>query len=249
MRFLDFIIHDGNVSTVDMIIMRTIQDKDSLSVNFAAAHTFVCSRRDSSLKTILDKGLLIEDGKPLEMYLRLRNRSFRRVRAADYMRHLLNVDDERNRHFFLGGNRLDLEKLIEVISRSYPHLRISGKYSPPFSEDIKELVDRSYEEIAKTNANIVWIGLGAPKQFFVADALANKMPGVFLSVGAGFDYLSGAQVEAPELVQKIGLEWLFRLIKTPRRLFRRYSVDNLIFIALILKDLVVPKRKKKLGNF
>lgn len=237
-RFLDYELHDGRLSSLTEKILAKIKNNESLAVNFSAAHTFVCCNENPKLKEIVLNGLIVEDGKPLEKYLRVFYENFQRIRAADYMRYLLSLDNELLRHFFLGGRDDYSSEITSRVKKVYPHAKISGQYSPPFSDDICELVDRSLEEIKKTDANVVWVGLGAPKQFLVSDALARKYPGIFLSVGAGFDYLSGAQKESPQIFQHFGLEWLYRLASSPKRLFKRYTIDNAKFLLLVFRDYV-----------
>ena len=91
------------------------------------------------------------------------------------------------------------------------------------------------ELIRKSGANIVWLGISSPKQDFEAKRLSVTLPAVVLAVGAAFDFAAGTQKEAPIWIQRLSLEWLFRLISNPKRLWKRYLVGNLVFIKAVIK--------------
>ena len=115
----------------------------------------------------------------------------------------------------------------------YPHLEIAGMVSPPFhalseAEDAAEI-----EKINASGADIVWVGLGAPKQENWMYEHMDKVNGVMIGVGAGFDYHAGNIKRAPMWMQKLSLEWLYRLLQDPKRLFKRYLVTNTRYLWLI----------------
>ena len=117
----------------------------------------------------------------------------------------------------------------------YPHLEIAGMVSPPFhalseAEDAAEI-----EKINASGADIVWVGLGAPKQENWMYEHMDKVNGVMIGVGAGFDYHAGNIKRAPMWMQKLSLEWLYRLLQDPKRLFKRYLVTNTRYLWLIHK--------------
>ena len=109
-------------------------------------------------------------------------------------------------------------------------MNIVGMYSPPFRELTEEEDAAAVKMINDSGADLVWIGLGAPKQEKWMAAHKGKINGVMLGVGAGFDFHAGTIDRAPKLIQGIGLEWLYRLFQNPRRLFKRYLVTNTKFI-------------------
>ena len=144
--------------------------------------------------------------------------------------------EEGYRHYFYGSTEETLEKLREILKKDYPGVQIAGMYSPPF----RTLSDKEDEETIKmindADADFVWIGLGAPKQEkWMADH-KGKVKGFMGGVGAAFDYLAGNIERAPMWMQKANLEWLYRLLQEPKRLFKRYFYTNTKFIwnAMIL---------------
>lgn len=140
-------------------------------------------------------------------------------------------------HYFYGSTEETLTLLKEKLEQVYPGIGIAGMYSPPFramsAQEDEEVVAR----INASGADFVWVGLGAPKQEnWMADH-QGRVNGFMVGVGAGFDYFAGNIERAPEWMQKSNLEWLYRLLQDPKRLFKRYLRTNTKFIiqALILK--------------
>jgi N-acetylglucosaminyldiphosphoundecaprenol N-acetyl-beta-D-mannosaminyltransferase len=142
------------------------------------------------------------------------------------------------KHFFYGGAPGVPEKLAQSLSDQFPGLKIAGTYSPPFrtlsddeDRDIIQLIDES-------NADIVWVGLGSPKQEIWMDDHVNKLKApVLVGVGAAFDFISGTKKQAPKWIQGSGFEWLFRLVTEPRRLWKRY-IQYPYFAVLILFQMI-----------
>jgi N-acetylglucosaminyldiphosphoundecaprenol N-acetyl-beta-D-mannosaminyltransferase len=139
------------------------------------------------------------------------------------------------RHFFYGGGPVVAQELGEELKKRYPGLRVAGSYSPPIR---KAGVSEDPEVIEAINAgrpDIIWVGLGTPKQdIWVAQHRALLEAPVLVAVGAAFDFLTGRIPQAPLIMQRCGLEWLFRLIKEPRRLAYRYIVFNPLFVIHVL---------------
>ena len=136
------------------------------------------------------------------------------------------------RHYFYGGAEGVPESLAQSLTRQFPDLQITGTFSPPYRplspQEDSAIIDR----INQTLPDIVWVGLGTPKQdFWVADHRGKVNAAALIAVGAAFDFHSGRVKQAPLWIQRSGLEWLFRLIQEPRRLWKRYLVDNLIFLT------------------
>lgn len=141
-------------------------------------------------------------------------------------------------HYLLGGTDRVLTQLMEKLSTKHPEITIVGAYSPPFrpltGKDIAEIADHINEKCP----DVVWVGLGTPKQQFVAAQLRPLVDvHVLVTVGAAFDFLAGAKRQAPVWMQTRGLEWLFRLLTEPRRLAVRYLVGNPQFILGVLSDI------------
>ena len=154
-----------------------------------------------------------------------------RTTGPSFMGEILKISAEKGyRHYFYGSTPETLEKLNNVLLHDYPGIQIAGMYSPPFrpltEEEDRMIIDR----INEVGADFVWIGLGAPKQEKWMAVHQGKVNGLMVGVGAGFDYFAGNIERAPEWMQKSNMEWFYRLIQDPKRLFSRYFHTNTKFI-------------------
>jgi N-acetylglucosaminyldiphosphoundecaprenol N-acetyl-beta-D-mannosaminyltransferase len=142
------------------------------------------------------------------------------------------------RHYFYGGATPEiLEKLLRRLEETHPGIDVVGSESPPFGPVADADIEAAAERMRESGADVVWVGLGVPKQDIAAAALRDHDAApVILCVGAAFDFVSGAKRRAPRWMQRIGLEWLHRLLSEPRRLWRRYLLGNPAFVAGVLLD-------------
>jgi N-acetylglucosaminyldiphosphoundecaprenol N-acetyl-beta-D-mannosaminyltransferase len=166
-----------------------------------------------------------------------------RVYGPDLMIEFFKSDCNREySHFFYGSIPSTLNQLRERLNLKFSNLEIAGFYSPPF----RTLTEKEDAEIIKMiNAScpdVLWVGLGCPKQQLWMhehkDSL--KVP-VMIGVGAAFDFLAGTKKQAPRWMQRSGLEWLFRLLTEPKRLWRRYILGYAFFLYLICRELINGK--------
>jgi len=139
---------------------------------------------------------------------------------------------------FYGGAPDVLEELTRTLDRRLPELRIAYAYSPPFRALTAEEDAKVVEDIVSSGCRILFVGLGAPKQERWMAERVGALPCVMLGVGAAFDVVAGRSPRAPELLQRMGLEWAYRLVHEPRRLWRRYLLGNPRFVALFARQLV-----------
>ena len=142
------------------------------------------------------------------------------------------------RHFFYGGNAGVAQRLADQLKERFPGINIAGYYYPPF----RPLTDQEEQEVVETiraaQPDIVWVGLSTPKQEVWMSQLVNRLDvPVLVGIGAAFDYISGEKAQAPRWMQKSGLEWLFRLISEPKRLWPRYR-QYPKFVVLTLGQLL-----------
>jgi exopolysaccharide biosynthesis WecB/TagA/CpsF family protein len=159
-----------------------------------------------------------------------------RVAGPDFMDRMFQITSSKDiTHYFYGSTEQTINKLRTELERKYPGIKIAGMYSPPF----RELSEEEDREVVKTindsGASLIWVGLGAPKQEKWMAAHKGKVNGVMFGVGAGFDFHAGTARRAPLLIQKLGLEWLYRLLSDPGRLFKRYFVTTTKFLWLTRK--------------
>ena len=196
-------------------------------------HTTVMSYDDKAYCAVQNGGIMaIPDGGPLSSVGRKRGFSeMERTTGPDYLKEVLKISAEEGyRHYFYGSTEETLEKLRKVLEEEYPGVQVAGMYSPPFRALSKEEDEEIIRMINDSKADFVWIGLGAPKQERWMAEHQGKVEGFMVGVGAAFDYLAGNISRAPMRMQKANLEWLYRLLQEPKRLFKRYFYTNTKFI-------------------
>ena len=196
-------------------------------------HTTVTAYQEPSYLEVQNGGILaIPDGGPLSSTGRKRGYpDMQRVTGPDYMQRAMALGLQKGwRHYFYGGTQETLDILGRVLPERYPGIQIAGMYSPPFriltEEEDREIVDA----INEARPDFLWVSLGAPKQEIWMHAHQGKVQGLMVGVGAAFDYEAGNIQRAPMWMQKHNLEWLYRLVQDPRRLFKRYFVTNTVYL-------------------
>jgi N-acetylglucosaminyldiphosphoundecaprenol N-acetyl-beta-D-mannosaminyltransferase len=211
--------------------------KDARHVGYiclGTAHGLIEARKDFSLRRIFNESwLTTPDGMPLVW---LAPAGVERVYGPDLMRAVCDAGRAVGlRHYFYGGSAGTAALLAQKLIRLFPGLIVSGTFSPPY----RELTDDEFAalriDIARQRPDVVWVGLGTPKQErFMAKRWRELDAGVLIGVGAAFDFLSGRVRQAPRWMQRSGLEWLFRLATEPGRLGRRYLKTNPLFVLGVL---------------
>lgn len=196
-------------------------------------HTTVTAYKDPEYLKVQNGGIMaIPDGGPLSAVGQRRGfEKMKRITGADLMEKIFRISAEKGfRHYFYGSTEEVLETLRKKLEQNYPGIQIAGMYSPPFrplSEDENRAV---IDRINETRPDFIWVGLGAPKQESWMAYNQGKLNGLMIGVGAGFAYQAGLLKRAPKWMQKNNLEWVFRFIQEPKRLFFRYLYTNLMFI-------------------
>lgn len=197
-------------------------------------HTTVTASEDESYKNIQNKAVIsLPDGGPLSKFSREQGyEGAARVTGPDLMQRILTDSAENGwRHFFYGSTEETLEKLGKVIEERYPGAFVCGMISPPF-RPLSAQEDAEYvRQINEAKPDFIWVGLGAPKQEVWMAAHEGKVNGLMIGVGAAFDYESGNIKRAPKWMQDRNLEWLYRLLQDPKRLFTRYLTTNTKYIV------------------
>jgi len=213
-----------------------------IAVHCANAYNVALAESDQSYRKLLNEGdVVFCDGMPVVWAGRRLHPDvhsyWQRVYGPDLMEKVLERSDSSGpRHYLLGGTPDALKTLVAVIESRWPNAVIVGCESPPFDQwSSRELMDRD-ERIRQSQAGIVWVGLGTPKQDYEVARIAAGLPVVAIAVGAAFDFLAGTKAQAPRWMQRSGLEWSFRLSREPRRLMRRYFWGNPIFVWSVLKQ-------------
>ncbi len=200
----------------------------------AAVHTVMESQEDLELReAVLASDFTVPDGQPLVWAMNLLGHHLSsRVYGPDLMERACERAAETGQRFFLYGGRAEaLERLRDELPARYPGLTIAGIRHAPFRELTEEEAAEVAAELNAANADVVWVGLGVPLQEKWMNAMRARLEApVLVGVGAAFDFHAGLKRQAPDGMQRLGLEWAFRLMQEPRRLWRRYLRYNPRFV-------------------
>jgi N-acetylglucosaminyldiphosphoundecaprenol N-acetyl-beta-D-mannosaminyltransferase len=184
--------------------------------------------------------LITPDGRPLVWALRsLGVRDATQVRGTDLTTHVVERAAREGIPIGLYGGTPDLlEKFVRILKRRYPGVRVVCQIAPPFRPLTPEEDKTVTKEIRSSGARILFVGIGCPKQERWMEIHKDRIPAVMLGVGAAFDFHTGRVRQAPGWMQVAGLEWLFRLLMDPKRLWKRYAKHNPRFVVLFLLELL-----------
>ena len=204
-------------------------------------HGIMEAQTDEAFRDILNRSFLTTpDGMPTVWLGRIHGfKDMSRVYGPDYMANLCERSVAKGyRHFLYGGKPGVAEELRAELTRRFPGLQIVGTYTPPFRPLNSDEENDLRSQLETSKADVLWCGLSTPKQERFISSYYDRMPvKLMVGVGAAFDLLSGNLDEAPDWMKKSGLQWLYRLIKEPRRLWRRYLLNNPKFAWLTLLQL------------
>jgi N-acetylglucosaminyldiphosphoundecaprenol N-acetyl-beta-D-mannosaminyltransferase len=213
-------------------------------------HGVVQAQTDRRFKHVLvEADLVVPDGMPLVWLGRSAGHNLpRRVYGPELMETFLRSTGGRYRHFFYGGGRGVPERLARMLYRRHA-IHAVGTLSPPFRPLTREEDDDVIRQINRSGADVLWVGLSTPKQEYWMHEHARRLEvPVAVGVGAAFDFLSGTKRGAPAWMQEIGLEWLFRLVNEPVRLWRRYLVGGSLFVYWIAVDRIRQRRPSRYAH-
>jgi N-acetylglucosaminyldiphosphoundecaprenol N-acetyl-beta-D-mannosaminyltransferase len=201
----------------------------------------ISHKRADVREAVNESSLSVPDGISMIFLARLygynlKKRVYGQALMSDFLQ---SAEKNSYSNFFYGSTPETLDLLIKNLRERFPNLKISGSYSPPFRElseaEDKEIVDN----INKLSPDVVWVGLGCPKQQLWMYQFRKKLKvPVMVGVGAAFDFMAGTKAQAPSWIRDNGFEWLFRLVAEPRRLWKRYLIGNMLFIGFFLKEFV-----------
>lgn len=235
---LDLHISAINMKNAIRTIEGWIESDDPNYVCICTVHTIMECQRDAALCRVVNAaGLRTPDGMPLVWLSRMAgHRHVSRVYGPDLMLELCARSRQtRHRHFFYGGGPGVADDLARAMMKRSPGMKIAGVHTPPMLSMGALESDETIRKINESDAHIVWVGLGAPKQdWWVANHRHLLKAPVLIAVGAAFDFHTGRVRQAPAWMQRSGLEWLFRLTQDPKRLWKRYLLDNSRFVARLV---------------
>jgi len=229
---------------VEWILAQAAKADRCYAVEAANTHVAALARHDPAFGQTMSRfDLVCPDGMPLvwavNAQLPSEEKLSDRVYGPTLMLETLMATRDKGefRHFLLGGKQSTLDKLTASFATRFPGTTIAGIHSPPFGEWPADEFERVCDQIRSSGANLIWVGLGCPKQeHWIAKHKDQLPPGVYFGIGAAFAFHAGEVKQSPPLFQKLGLEWAYRLAMEPRRLFKRYFTYNSLFLYHILRD-------------
>lgn len=238
-----------SAATIDLAVANIdhwIAERTPTYVCITSVHGVIESQHDPSFRKIINhSGMSTPDGMPLVWLSRAHGFSHvQRVYGPDLMLAVCEFGLQRGyRHFFYGGLPGVAELLIEKLTARFPGLIACGSYCPPFRPLTEDEEADLQRQVDAARPDLFWVGLSTPKQErFMAEHCGRLNVPVLLGVGAAFDFHSGRKQQAPRWMQRSSLEWLFRLLTEPRRLAKRYLINNPLFLALVFAQAVGLKR-------
>ena len=231
-------VSQTNIDEVSNILNTTVGNR----IAICNANTLVRSVRNSHIADLINNFTIrTPDGFPVAKALSiLTKQNFPRVDGYKVFLQTIQDGLERNRsHYFFGSDELTTELMIKNLKKNYPEIQIRGYICPEFMES-NQLVEKYADEIQNVDADIVWVSLGFPKQEMFIDQVNISMDTNlnFVGIGGVFEWVAGTKKKAPEWVANIGLEWLLRLVQDPKRLYKRYLIDNTLFMVYFFRQLL-----------
>lgn len=238
-RILGVNIAVTNMQDTIELILSQIDELKGKFICLSNVHTTVMSDQDEEYKKIQNAAFLaLPDGSPLALLQRLRGyKGAEQVAGPDLMPALWKATENTGiSHYFYGSSQETIDALRAQLQKKYPGLAIAGMEAPPFRPLTEEEDREAVRKINESGAQIVWVGLGAPKQERWMYEHQSSVNALMLGVGAGFDFHAGTVKRAPAWMRNHYLEWLYRLTQDPKRLWKRYVETNGKFILLSVKD-------------
>lgn len=217
------------------------------SVHLCNAYTLSLAVGDATYRDALNASdLNLADGQPVAFVGRRLGHGHLHssVRGPSLMQDLLERGQDTGlRHYFYGSTPEVCERLARAIAARFPAAKVAGIEAPPFRSLSDAEKVALVRRIHEAEPDIVWVGLGTPRQDEFVHEFRDLLGATLVAIGAGFDFLAGTKRMAPTYLQRLGLEWAFRLVSEPRRLWRRYLVGNAVFLRGAVRDLVTTRER------
>jgi len=223
-------------------VSKTLITSSKNRVAICNANTLVRSVKNIEIRNSINSfSIKTPDGFPVAKALSfLTKNRFKRVDGYKvFLQTITDGLDTNTSHYFFGNNEATTKQMIENLKNIFPDINISG-YICPENLDAEELALKYKDKFVKIETDIVWVSLGFPKQELFIEKIYNEInPETnFVGIGGVFDWVAGTKRKAPEWVANIGLEWFFRLVQDPKRLYKRYLIDNTLFIVYFLRQVL-----------
>ena len=217
-------------------------------VCFANVHMVVEASRDASFQRVVNQATLVApDGKPLSVFMKMfHNIDQDRVCGMDILPDLLRKAEESGRSvYFYGGEQHCLDLIRKRASKEFPNLRIAGLYSPPFRQLTDKEKAEDIDRIRESGADLVFVSLGCPRQEKWMAESVKKLNACFLGLGQAFSIYACLEKRLPKWMRALCVEWVFRLMQEPNRLWRRYLHTNTEFLMMMAKFAVAQRQELK----
>lgn len=217
----------------------------------ANPHSIVLSRSDDEFFCALNSAdMCLPDGAGVVMASRmLGGKIGKRFAGPDFFAkfsYYANKNGKNVRYFFIGSSDDTLKRIEEKMGQLYPNIQVAGVYSPPFEDWAEEEDQKIVARINDSKTDILWVGLGAPKQECWIYRNQNKIDVSMIgAVGAAFDFFAGTKKRSPRLFRDLGFEWLPRLLREPRRLWKRSIISMPRFLFLVAIEALGRKKRRK----
>jgi exopolysaccharide biosynthesis WecB/TagA/CpsF family protein len=220
------------------VIIEKAKSHQSFGISALAVHGLIESVRDKNFRTSLSNiDMIVPDGQPVRWALN----SFHNVKLKDRVagpiltRHVLAKANELGLGIYLyGSKQTTLDKIIEFMKVNYPGISINGTHADRFREATPEEDMADIKKINESGAHIVLVGRGCPRQEKWVSSHIGKINSPMMAIGAAFDFYAGNIKHAPQWMQDIGLEWVYRFVQDPKKTWRRYIIHNSHFIYLFI---------------
>ena len=237
-KVLETHITETNVNEVSKILNFSSNNR----IAICNANTLVRSVKDLHIRnTVNNFTIKTPDGFPVAKALSfITKKKFSRVDGYKvFLQSISDGLDINRKHFFFGNNENTTQKMIEKLKGTFPNINISG-YICPEQMTAEELAIKHKKDFQSIDADIVWVSLGFPKQELFIDKVCEEIETNtnFVGIGGVFDWVAGTKKKAPEWLANIGLEWLLRLVQDPKRLYKRYLIDNTLFVLYFLRQVL-----------
>jgi N-acetylglucosaminyldiphosphoundecaprenol N-acetyl-beta-D-mannosaminyltransferase len=235
-------VHAINIPMAIELVDSEVQGDSKGYICVTGVHGIIEAQSDSNFKNILNSAFLnVPDGMPTVWLGKIQGFSrMNRVYGPDLMLEVCKMSEQKGyTHFLYGGNKGIAEELKEKLISVFPGIKILGTFTPPFRPLNLEEEANLIDTVSKLKPDIFWVGISTPKQEkFMAEYINKLDTKLMIGVGAAFDIHAGRKKDAPNWIKQIGLQWLHRFFQEPRRLWKRYLINNPLFIYLITLQLL-----------
>lgn len=254
LRYCKILKTNINVTNMQDTIAYLTGNLESLRGDYVCVsnvHTTVMAYRDAYYRKVQNSAAMaLPDGQPLSIVSRSRGfREAQRVPGPDLMPEILGLSEKTGyTHYFYGSTEHTLAALKKAVLEKYPNLKIAGMYAPPFRALSQEEDEQAIQRINAAKPDFIWVALGAPKQEIWMYEHRGKVNGLMIGVGAAFDFIAGTVKRAPMWMQKLCLEWIYRISQDPKRMLPRYLNTNFAFLYHTYQETRALRQKRRQGQ-